>query len=76
MPLAQVLLGLLYVTGRGVPRDDQQALILKGPADRDLPLAQYRLGHDNAMGMSLQRDQIKADLWLELAVSSGHVVQF
>ncbi|HRF44600.1 MAG TPA: tetratricopeptide repeat protein, partial [Candidatus Competibacteraceae bacterium] len=74
VPLAQVLLGLLYATGRGVPRDDSQAFAwFEKAANNHLPLAQYGLGMLYSNGRGVKADWIKAHLWLDLAVSGGYV---
>ena len=74
LPLAQLLLGVAYATGRGVPRDDPQAFSwFEQAANSGLPLAQYGLGMMYNEGRGVGRDGVKAYLWLDLAVSTGYV---
>ena len=74
LPLAQVMLGLAYATGRGARRDDQQALRwFEQAANNGFPLAQYGLGMLYSNGRGIERDWIKAHLWLNLAASGGYV---
>ncbi|MCB1821871.1 MAG: sel1 repeat family protein, partial [Candidatus Competibacteraceae bacterium] len=74
VPLAQLLLGVLYAMGRGVPQDDQQAFAwFEKAANNHLSLAQYGLGMLYSNGRGVKTDWIKAHLWLDLAVSSGYV---
>jgi hypothetical protein len=73
LSLAQVLLGLLYATGRGVPHDDRQAFgWFEKAAHHNFPLAQYGLGMLYSHGRGVEQDRMKAHLWLDLAVSGGY----
>ena len=74
LPLARLMLGLAYATGRGTARDDRQATEWFEQAANDgLTLAQYALGMLYSNGRGIQQDWIKARLWLDLAVSGGYV---
>jgi len=69
---AQLNLGLLYATGRGVPQSYGKAVrwyrmaAEQGDAD-----GQSRLGLLYANGQGAQQDLVQAHLWLSLAAAQG-----
>ena len=70
---AQLFLGLVYVNGEGVPKDDQQALHwLRKSADQGNASAQYNLGVMYRNGRGVPKDDQQAYFWWLLASVSGH----
>ncbi|MGB6133342.1 MAG: tetratricopeptide repeat protein [Acidobacteriaceae bacterium] len=60
-PWAQLQLGLLYKTGRGVPKDDVQAAAWIGKAsEHAMPAANYNLGLLYLQGRGVPHDDVEA----------------
>ena len=59
--LAQLSLGLMYRTGRGVPRDDAEAVRwFRAVADRGFAIGQINLAFMYLDGLGVERDDAKA----------------
>ena len=72
---AQVALGLMHLTGRGVEQDPEQALVwLRRAADRNDPDAQYNLGVACATGWDgmIRVDVVEALRWYRAAAEQDH----
>jgi TPR repeat protein len=70
---AQSLLGTMYAGGRGVPRDDGQALKwLRLAAGQDEPLAQFQLGVMYVKGNGVPQDYAEAARWYRLSAEQGN----
>jgi TPR repeat protein len=70
---AQVYLGIMYMTGEGVPRDDAQALVwLRKAADQGNAIAQYDLGTMYDDGQGIPQDYFKAAAWYRKAADQGY----
>ena len=73
--LAQFDLGYMYQNGRGLPKDDQQAVIwLRKAADRGLATAQQNLGMMFQDGRGVPRDDQQAIAWLRKAADQNDVL--
>ncbi len=69
---AQYNLGLMYAEGRGVQRDDVQAVAwYQKAAAQGLAQAQYNLGLMYAEGRGVQRDDVQAVAWYQKAAAQG-----
>ena len=69
---AQYSLAVLHAYGRGVPRDDRQALAwLTRAAEQGLGLAQFALGHRYITGTGVPQDLVEAFKWLTLAAAGN-----
>jgi len=69
---AQLRLGLMYREGKGVPKDEQQALVwLNKAAEQGQTEAQENLGFSYAKGLGVERDWVQADKWFSIAAASG-----
>ena len=69
---AQVVLGLMYATGKGVPRDDRQAMAwLQKAADQGNAEAQFCLGRMYANGRGVAQDSGRAVTWYQKAAAQG-----
>ena len=70
---AQLVLGLRYAEGRGVPKDDAKAasLVTKA-AQQGLVIAEYRLGAMYERGIGLPKDLMQARTWYEQAAKGGN----
>ena len=65
---AQVQLGVIYLTGDGVPKDDVEAVKwLRKAAEQDSPLAERYLGEMYYKGRGVTADNEEAAKWLRLA---------
>jgi len=68
------MLGLIHATGRGVARDDRQAVEgFEKAANSGLPLAQYGLGMLYSNGRGVKQDWLQAHVWLNLSATGGYV---
>jgi len=69
---AQLKLGMLYATGRGVPLDDKQAVswYLKA-AEKKNAEAQFYLGVRYANGNGIAKDYVEANKWLTISGKAG-----
>lgn len=73
-PAAQLALGLLYLQGGSVPRDDALAARWVGRAAHlGCARAQFVLGVLVAVGCGVKRDDTGAVRWLRRAAAQGHV---
>ena len=69
---AQVNLGSLYLTGKGVPKDYLMAQYwLRLAANQENALAQAKLGTMYELGQGVQQDFVKAYMWFNLAAANG-----
>jgi TPR repeat protein len=69
---AQVQLGVIYLTGDGVARDDAEALKwLRKAADQDNALAERYLAEMYFKGRGVPADVAEAARWLRLAAEQG-----
>ena len=67
---AQVSLGFMYATGRGVPEDDAQAVAwYREAADQGHAGAQFNLGVMYSNGEGAPQDYVEAHKWRSLAAS-------
>src|SRR5712672_2222585 len=72
---AQFNLGLMYLTGKGVQRDDAAAVIwFRKAADQGDAVAQYLLGDQYAKGEGAPQDYAEAMIWFRKAAEQGHPV--
>jgi TPR repeat protein len=70
---AQASLGFLYYAGKGVRRDDKQALLWFGKAaEAGQPTAQFFLGLHYYYGRGVGRDLARAHSWCDIALSNGY----
>ena len=69
---AQVQLGVIYLTGDGVTKDDKEALKwLRMAGDQDNPLAERYLAEMYFKGRGVEADNAEAAKWLRLAAAQG-----
>ena len=69
---AQVQLGVIYLRGDGVARDDAEAVKwLRKAADQDSPLAERYLAEMYFKGRGVPADNAEAAKWLRLAAEQG-----
>ena len=69
---AQTELGLIYATGRGVPRDDREASRwFRLAAEQGDAAAQRNLGYMYQKGLGVSQDFHEAVKWLRLAAEQG-----
>ena len=67
--------GLIHATGKGVPRDYQEAAKwYRLAAEQGDALAQYNLGFRYSKGRGVPQDYVQAHKWLNLAASRMIVV--
>jgi TPR repeat protein len=70
---SQASLGFLYYSGKGVRRDDQQALLwFKRAAEAGQPTAQFFLGLQYYYGRGVPRDLARAYSWCDIALTNGY----
>ena len=70
---AQFNLGLMYENGRGVPKDDAEALKWwRKAADQGFAEAQYNLGLLYYNGEGVPKDLVQAHVWWNIAGAKGH----
>lgn len=69
---AQVQLGVIYLTGDGVPKNDAEAVKwLRKAADQDHPLAERYLAEMYFKGRGVPADNTEAAKWLRMAAEQG-----
>jgi TPR repeat protein len=69
---SQVQLGLAFLTGDGVPKDDTEAVKwLRKAADQDNPVAERYLAEMYFKGRGVPADNAEAAKWLRLAAEQG-----
>ena len=62
----------MYANGRGVPRDDAEAVRwFRLAAEQGTAIAQYNLGVAYATGRGVPQDYVSAHMWLNLAAEAG-----
>jgi uncharacterized protein len=72
--VAQYNLGLMYLTGQGVPQDDRQAATwFRAAAEKGDAPAQYYLGLSYQSGRGMKRDAVEAAMWYRKAAEQGYV---
>jgi len=72
---AQYLLGLCYTEGKGVPKDDAEAVKwYRMAAEQGHAQAQNNLGACYARGEGVPKDAVTAYMWLNLASAQGHPI--
>ena len=70
---AQINLGVMYATGRGVPQDDAEAVRwFRLAAEQGHDSAQYNLGFRYDAGEGVPQDAAEAARWFRLAAEQGH----
>lgn len=71
-PLAEILLGDMYSSGLGVPKNDSAALAFyQKAANQGNPEAQYSVGMMYAVGEGVKEDQTISVSWLRKAADQG-----
>jgi TPR repeat protein len=71
-PQAQVGLGTLYASGKGVEQDDAEAVRwFRRAAEKGHALAQYNLGICYLKGRGVDEDGVEAFKWISLSASQG-----
>ena len=69
---AQFNLGMMYVTGQGVPQDDHAAVTwYRRAAEQGSARAQNNLGLMYDHGLGVPQDYVLAHMWFNLAGSNG-----
>jgi len=69
---AQFILGVMYDNGKGVPRDDKEAVKwYRLAAEQGVAYAQFNLGSMYTKGEGVPQDYILAHYWFNLAVAQG-----
>ena len=69
---AQSLLGLMYDNGRGVLKDDKEAVKWwRKAAEQGDAIAQYNLGLSYVLGDGVPKDLVNAYAWLNVASANG-----
>ena len=70
---AQVLLGVMYDKGQGVPQDYKESIKwYRLSAEQGFASAQYNLGVMYAKGRGFPQDYILAHMWLNLSGANGY----
>ncbi len=70
---AQFVLGTMYLRGRGVPQDYNEAVRwYRLAAAQGFTMAQYNLGVSYAKGRGVPEDYVQAHMWFSLAAAQGH----
>jgi predicted Zn-dependent protease len=69
---AQYMLGLIYMKGEGVPKDDRAAARwFKSAADQDYARAEAFIGAYLLVGRGIEKNEVEAARYLKLAVAHG-----
>jgi len=72
-PKAELIVGLKYLDGEGVPANDKQAAMwLERAAQAGMAVAQYRLGTMYERGRGVPADAAKATQWYQAAANQGN----
>lgn len=70
---AQLTLGIKYLHGQGVAKNEAEALLwLRKAAEQGQPEAQYQLAHLYREGRGTTRDLLQAVKWFRKAAERGH----
>jgi|HubBroStandDraft_3_1064219.scaffolds.fasta_scaffold65323_2 TPR repeat protein len=73
-PLARVRLAAMFINGRGVPRDYEQATVLcQSAARQNYAPGQFCVGYIHEHGLGSQADPKEAAKWYRLASAGGNV---
>ncbi len=73
LAVAQLVLGVMYGGGHGVPHDDAEAANwLRRAAEQGRPEAQTLLGVMYAKGQGVTRNDARAAIWFRKAADQGH----
>ena len=68
---AQFNLGLMYTNGRGVPKDDAQAVFWwRKSAEQRNTYATFSLGVSYSLGQGVPQDYVQAHMWVNLSAST------
>ena len=71
---AQYFLGVMYKTGKGVPKDDFKAVhCYTKAAKQGNRHAQYQLGYRYSRGKGIPEDVVHGYAWLSIAAAQGSV---
>ena len=71
-PLARALIGSMYESGKGVPRNYAEAVRwYRMAAEQGQRDAQYDLGILHAKGEVVPRNLVTAHMWINLAIANG-----
>ena len=71
-PFAQKALGVLYNAGRGVEKDEAEAVRwFRAAAEQDFAEAKFNLGMSYARGEGVARNSSEAYFWMSLAAADG-----
>lgn len=69
-PLAEEMLGIMYRSGEGAPKDPAQAVVwLTKAAENGRPVAQHHLGIMAFLGEGEAADPVKALMWVYIAIA-------
>lgn len=72
-PNAQFNLGLMYNNGKGVPKDDVEAMKwYRMAAEQGYANAQFNLGFMYDSGQGVPEDDVEAVKWYRMAAEQGH----
>ncbi len=67
---ARLILGFMYLRGRGVPQNHAEAAKwFRKAAEQGEPMAQLGLGRMYALGRGVPQDYVQAHMWIDLAAS-------
>ena len=70
---AQYNLGVIHANGKGVPKNDSEAVKwYRKAADQGHAGGQFGLGSAYFLGRSVPQDYVQAYMWLALAKAQGH----
>lgn len=70
---AQYKLGVMYAFGRGVPKNDIEAMKwYRLAAQQGIAIAQYNLGNMYGFGRGVPENDIIAYAWWSMAAAQGH----
>ena len=70
---SQDKLGLMYLQGKGTPKDAHQAAEwFKKAAQQDFAQAQYHLAQLYAKGERVKKDKVEAIFWFKKACENGY----
>jgi hypothetical protein len=73
---AQVMLGAMYASGRGVPQDYKEAVKwYRFAAEQGHEYAQYNLGNKYKLGQGVPQDYASAHMWWNICGSGGNKKQ-
>jgi TPR repeat protein len=74
-PIAEFNMGMLYFTGKGVPKSNEAAAAwFRKAAEKGDTTAQYNLGNMFGTGVGVAEDASEARKWFTLAADAGHIM--